>query len=297
MGQLDVYEKSVEILEKLVGVNTHAMQVNKITDYYGSCCDEQQLLKPVLGAVKKEEKVYVEVDGSMVFTRDGGWKEVKVGRMFRQSDYVAAVDGKSGWIRHSQYLAHLGAATDFTKKMDTLIDNYQLKPSQLIMLSDGATWIQNWQQDAFEGATCILDFYHAKQHLYDFVKDAFGSAQAGAKWAEKQCKLLLESKVKTVMKNIRKEAKSSVFAQAQNLINYYQNNESRMDYKKYVGLGIGIIGSGAIESAHRTLVQKRCKLSGQRWSIKGLQNMLNLKTVYLNEDWEKVINFTQKIAA
>ena len=34
-------------------------------------------------------------------------------------------------------------------------------------------------------------------------------------------------------------------------------------------------GSGAIESAHRTIVQKRMKQSGQRWSNKGAQNMLN----------------------
>ena len=77
VGQLDVYEKSVEILEKLVGVNTNAMQVNKITDYYGGCCDEQELLEPILGAVKKQEKVYIEVDGSMVFARDGAGKKSK----------------------------------------------------------------------------------------------------------------------------------------------------------------------------------------------------------------------------
>ena len=217
--------------------------------------------------------------------------------MFRQSDYVAAVDEKSGWIGHSQYLTHLGEAGDFIQKMDVLIDNYKLNCSQLIMLSNDATWIQNWQQAAFEGATFILDFYHAKQHLYNFVKDAFQSPRSGAKWAEKQCKLLLETKVRTVINNIKKISACRATLQAEALIRYYQNNESRMDYKRYLNLGIGIIGSGAIESAHRTLVQKKCKLSGQRWSLKGLQNMLNLKTVYLNEDWGKVIKFTQKIAA
>lgn len=58
------------MLEKLVGVTTSAMQINKVTDYYGTFCDEQALLKPVLGAVKKDEKLYVEVDESMVFTRE-----------------------------------------------------------------------------------------------------------------------------------------------------------------------------------------------------------------------------------
>jgi len=30
-----------------------------------------------------------------------------------------------------------------------------------------------------------------------------------------------------------------------------------------------LIDSGVIESAHRTVIQKRMKLSGQRWSTKG----------------------------
>ncbi|MEO8764779.1 MAG: hypothetical protein ABI416_10850 [Ginsengibacter sp.] len=40
------------------------------------------------------------------------------------------------------------------------------------------------------------------------------------------------------------------------------------------GQRCGIIGSGAIESAHRTVIQKRMKLSGQRWSKCGAQNIL-----------------------
>jgi hypothetical protein len=41
-----------------------------------------------------------------------------------------------------------------------------------------------------------------------------------------------------------------------------------MDYKHNQTIGCGIIGSGAIESAHRTVVQKQMKLSGQYWSKK-----------------------------
>jgi len=62
-----------------------------------------------------------------------------------------------------------------------------------------------------------------------------------------------------------------------------------MDYKAYRALGIGIIGSGAIESAHRTVIQKRMKLSGQRWTKKGAQNMLNLRVTHMNGQWNKVI--------
>ncbi len=55
----------------------------------------------------------------------------------------------------------------------------------------------------------------------------------------------------------------------------------------------GLIGSGAIESAHRTVLQKRMKLSGQRWSKAGAQNMLHLRTCSMNEQWTKVIELAK----
>ena len=74
---------------------------------------------------------------------------------------------------------------------------------------------------------------------------------------------------------------------------YYQGNADRMDYKRYLSIGLGIIGSGGIESAHRTMVQKRLKLSGQRWTISGAQNMLNLRAIDMSHKWDKVIELAQ----
>jgi hypothetical protein len=66
-----------------------------------------------------------------------------------------------------------------------------------------------------------------------------------------------------------------------------------MNYQEYAKIGCGIIGSGAIESAHRTLIQKRMKRSGQRWSCKGTQHMLNIRVVRKNNDWNKIIDLTE----
>lgn len=83
-------------------------------------------------------------------------------------------------------------------------------------------------------------------------------------------------KSKRFIRNIRRIGKNS---EKQNLlISYYRKNENRMNYFEYLKMGCGIIGSGAIESTHRTLVQKRMKQSGQRWSCKGAQDMLNLSS-------------------
>lgn len=58
-----------------------------------------------------------------------------------------------------------------------------------------------------------------------------------------------------VLVNIKKLTPAS--KEAEHLIEYCQNNKTRMDYKHYPKIGCGIIGSGAIESVHRTVIQKR----------------------------------------
>ena len=100
-----------------------------------------------------------------------------------------------------------------------------------------------------------------------------------------------KGEVKTVISNIKRVGKNS--ENANQLISYYSKNKNRMNYQDYVKIGCGIIGSGAIESAHRTLVQKRMKQSGQSWSYKGAQHMLNLRVVRKNNDWNKIIELTK----
>lgn len=185
-----------------------------------------------------------------------------------------------GWIRQSQYLAHLGDHRSFIEQTDILIESYGELKERLVFISDGAIWIRNWISDTFPDSVSILDFYHTTQYLYEFAENHFDTQKQSRKWSEAQKKLLLNSQVNKVMSNIEKLAPDH--PAAKKIVGYYQVNCNRMDCKKYLHIGCGIIGSGAIESAHRTVVQKRLKLSGQRWSKKGAQNMLNLRVTHMN---------------
>ena len=146
-------------------------------------------------------------------------------------------------------------------------------------------WIRNWIADTFPQAISILDFYHAAQYLYGFAENYFDSQKQSHKWSEAQKKRLLKSQVGKVMDNIEKL--SPDHPMAKKVLEYYRVNKERMEYKEYLKIGCGIIGSGTIESAHRTVVQKRLKLSGQRWTKKGAQNMLNLRVTRMNGQLEQ----------
>jgi hypothetical protein len=289
-GQLDSYEKSNEVLKEMLQIEVSETQIYRVTDFYGKAVESSVNGEAVLAPVKKEEILYTEVDGSLILTREEGWSEVKVGRIFKSSDCIHA-QGKPGWISNSQYIAHLGSHKPFTETMEDILDKYGKSEVGMVFISDGATWIKNWIEDAFPYAVSILDYYHVCEHLHEFSSSVFGDKPKEKLWTDKQKEWLLAGKVQTVINNIKKKGKGS--EKAKQLINYYTANKSRMNYPDYQKIGCGIIGSGAIESAHRTLVQKRMKQSGQRWSCEGAQHMLNLRVVRKNNDWNKIVELTK----
>ena len=59
------------------------------------------------------------------------------------------------------------------------------------------------------------------------------------------------------------------------LLTYLKNNAYRMKYDEYRQRGL-MISSGPIESAHRTVLQVRMKLSGQYWSEAGCDKMIKV---------------------
>ena len=193
----------------------------------------------------------------------------------------------SSYLSNSQYVAHFGDSGTFGEKLHQVISAYGNMKDQLVFITDGAVWIREWIADHFPLAVTVLDYFHACEHLYQFADTCFRDQKQKQAWCKNQKELLLESRVEEVIENIgstraRKEDKFQ-------LVNYYLNNKNRMDYKRYRTIGCGIIGSGAIESAHKTVIQKRMKLSGQRWGKQGVKNMLRLRVLSMNKQWNKII--------
>ena len=296
-GHLDCYAKSDEILNRFLSVDVNVSQVYRVTNSISEqLSDEDSISERLLSMISRDEVLYVEADGSMISTREEGWKEAKLARMFKSSDCLNP-NTESAWLQQSQYVAHFGNSKEFCEKTEQIIDSYGRLKSRLVFITDGATWIKNWIEDSYPESVAILDYYHACEHLHNFVVNGMKgeSEEFQKQWFEEQKELLLQSCVKQVIENI--EATNAKKSEKEKLINYYQTNIKRMDYKSYRQLGCGIIGSGAIESAHRTVIQKRMKLSGQHWSRNGVNNMLRLRIISMNKQWGKVITLLRKPSA
>lgn len=289
VGQMEVYSQASQSLESLLRVPASTAQVYRITNTYGKLVAEDLLEAPEAGAVAADGAVFAEADGSMVFT-DDGWQEAKVGRVFSGQD-IRPQGKERNCIEKSQYAAHLGHCADFAAKFLPLVEPYRGLNGRLVFLGDGAKWFQNWVEVNFPKATLILDFYHASEHLATVARLLIVKANERKQWFEEQKALLLDSQLPSVLKAIRKLKPTTAeqVDEKQKLIRYYQQNEQRMDYKRYKEQGWHI-GSGAIEAAHRTVVQDRMKKSGQRWSDEGAQNMLNLRVCSRSDRWHLVVD-------
>lgn len=300
MGQHLVFEEASAVIKMISGVELNAKQIERICHQYGQWIEEADLelmKKSGKHSYSKEQSEavhYASVDGSMYLTREQDWKEIKLGRIFKASDIIG-VNEKRNILVESTYVGHLGNLKGFLPKMEYHLDGLK----NLVFIADGATWIWNWIEDAYPNCIQILDFFHAVEHLCQFAKQYYPDEKIRERWIEKQARCLKEQDVNIFIKNIQKlpvSINSTVEGSKRALLEYYRNHKKRMQYKKFLEQGL-LIGSGAMEAAHKNVLQHRLKLSGQRWTMDGLQQMTQLRVVYKSNKWDRIKEFTIKKAA
>ncbi len=306
-GKDDNYLAAEKQIMRYLRVLANDSQINRLCQYYGSQLEEQinqldsvieQKAKDIASNLAEEEVVYAMSDGSMIFTREdsGSWKEMKLGRIFTQRNHFE-LGKKANIIRKSLFVSHFGGHEEFSEKFETVIDCYDSIAERLVFINDGASWINNWIKSNYPNATNILDYYHAVEYIHDFSKAIWSDKEKRNEWSAAQSALLLQDKAIMVIANINKIAvRGKVKAAAKDkILTYYNNNHDRMLYKTYRERGL-LIGSGPIESAHRFVLQKRLKQSGQKWTISGAQAVTNLRIAALNNMWDNVVEMYRKAA-
>jgi len=298
------FEEASEQVAELKGVAVNAKQIERLCHYYGELLGQVDWKQTYNEATQlrlplKDELTYAMMDGSMILTRqkDESWKEVKLCRTFRSGDRVEDVSKDRNLIGHSDYVAHLGKHVDFFDKVIEVLPTQ----SPLVFICDGAKWIWKWIEEYYPSSTQILDLYHCKEHLYAFAKIYYPKDEhQSRKWVESCIELLMNKKISELLTATSELSCSQkqLEKEKQKLVTYLQNNENRINYGLYKEQGL-LFGSGAIESANRDIIQKRMKLSGQRWTLSGAQQMLNLRVCYksgYNRKLHELITHYQNVA-
>ena len=149
----------------------------------------------------------------------------------------------------------------------------------VVFLGDGAKWVWELARINFPGAVCILDFYHAVEHLSRLIHLLYGAgAQAFQKRLACWRRALRRNRMDWVIAVAKSDLPTEPKAREEALkeIEYFENNRSRMQYRTYRELGY-FIGSGVVEAGCKSVVGQRLKQSGMRWSVEGARQILNFR--------------------
>jgi hypothetical protein len=244
------------------------------------------------------ELAVVLLDGWQVRQRGPGWGQRKT-----QESRVEWHDLKTGvFYRHEQAGCTAGGRGVLAEKV---VVSWQGEPLEIgrrlhwealrgglgrakavQILGDGAPWIWNVAADRWSGATEVLDFYHASQHLWAVGRALTGDEAAAGAWVEPRRHQLRHGQEAKVLKELAalkpgRGAKGDVVRREQN---YFASHRERMPYQRIANQGWPI-GSGAVESACR---QRQCRLKrpGQFWTPSGLRHFCALDEARRNNHWE-----------
>jgi hypothetical protein len=172
---------------------------------------------------------------------------------------------------------------------------------QILFVADGAPWIWESVQLAramlkMVGMNCkiieLIDFYHAVQHLHAFAElKRQWSGKKRKQWVSRQKKLLKQGKKEEVIRNLQMASKGSKSKLLQREQMYFVKNRERLSYKEVAALKMPI-GSGAMESAVRRVINLRLKSPCIFWKEESAEEILLLRAYYKSGRW----NLLKKMA-
>lgn len=305
------FEAAEQGLDYLAGLKVSAYLIRQITEETGNKVHEQQMEVAEQAVARPEEataaalphdqktgRLYAMADGSQVNTREQGrdgssWKEMKLGLVY-SDDHVLTRKGGQSVLMDKEYVTYFGGVDGFKK----LLFNAAVQAGygiyqQMVVIGDGAHWIWNMCEELFPDAVQVLDYYHMCENIYAYAKYLYPADDLRIKrWAVSMIAKIEKGDLEEALASIPAAYDAKLPPGVPNLHTYLSNNRNRMDYKALQQQGIKI-GSGAIESGNKKVIQQRMKQSGMRWNVKTGQSVASLRAKSASGRWadvERILN-------
>lgn len=162
---------------------------------------------------------------------------------------------------------------------------------KVVCVMDGERALWNKIGEYNLDVVSILDIFHVLERVWTAAHcfHPEGSDQA-EEFVTLRLQRILEGSVGRVIGGIKQMAtkhnlRGTRKKQLDASVQYLENNRQNMRYDEYLANGYPI-GSGVVEGICRYLIKDRMELTGMRWTTEGAQSMLDLRTVFLNDEWE-----------
>jgi hypothetical protein len=283
------FEEAARSLRALAGLNVCDNTVRKACDRHGARSRAWQREDAEAARAFKEAvgEVEFQTDGTSVNTTKG-WREIRLS-IFAKRPRGRPVIELDDWDEQRLPEPTSRVATAAIRTSESLGPQWRRaaarlgikRADQVTVLADGAKWIWKEVEKNLPGATGVLDFYHAGEHIYAAAHAIHGQGTpAAAAWAEGQKRALLESGADGVLEKLRDGP-----AAALELATYLEPHGEHSDYRARLRGGRSI-GSGMVEGACKTAIGKRLKQTGARWRCRRVEHMAALCCLRYSDRWD-----------
>ena len=238
----------------------------------------------------------LSVDGAMVPLLHGEWAEVKtlaIGTI-EESD----LEGEVG-AREMSYFSRTAGHQNFARLATVETHRRGTENArEVCAVVDGAEWQQGFIDLHRPDAVRILDWRHAAEYLARAGQAAFGAGTAEAsEWLGVQLHQLKHGEPKVVLRSLRDLCRKMEPSGAsgddgavktiKGSLEYLEKPRGQIRYAEFRAKGRPI-GSGAVESANKLVVEARLKGSGMHWAREHVNPMVALRTVVCSGRWQEV---------
>jgi hypothetical protein len=206
------------------------------------------------------------------------WRDVRLG-------FVRPLDSKS-----KTFVGKMDSYQDVVSQMHSAAVLTGMTPqTKIIGVADGGIGLSEELKRQFPSMQFILDKSHLKDHLYE-TAEALGINQKDRPgWVKPRVRAISDGNVEAVLKELEEENDKNPNKRLKRLIGYIKRFYDALDYDKFKSMGYPI-GSGEIESAHKSIPQKRLKIPGASWNADSIDPMLALRILRADDWWEDFWN-------
>jgi hypothetical protein len=295
------FKAASEMLQRMYGIYINRETIRQIAEKAGfgvftedtkkaaSALERIADLEIAESCSKEPITLYIMIDGGLFCTNqkvDGAssWREAKTAIAFTSKDILKRSNNGS-IILKKEAIAFVGPSEEFKGYVLSLsIKAGYGRIENIVAIADGAAWIREMCLELFPDATQILDLFHLKENVYNYAKYKFSHNEAEyAPWAKEINSLLENGRADEVLERLPEG--EAVPVNVCSLRVYIKNNIDKINYPKKKEKGY-FVGSGAIESQIKIIVQRRLKQPGMRWSVPGAQAMLALRVKAESGLWD-----------
>lgn len=261
--------------------------------------------------VLKGQRVVISVDGGrrrLIFYKSGKrnpktqrrrynaeWKEPKLLTIYTVDEQGKKIKTKEIPLTND---GTFGNSKEFLKILEMHLVRLGIAQAQeILFIADGQGWMWKEIPPLLKRLGCPLehthylqDFYHVTEHLAAFAEAAFTDKKEQNKWFKQARSWLKTGQVSTLlsdMKRLRKPTRKQRRSRLTLEINCLTKiwSAGRLNYPQIAALKLPL-GSGAIESLIRQVVNLRLKGNGKYWLPDKAESLLHARCQWIAGTWD-----------